>query len=100
MALPFSSMVLKLGLNGSLAPGAMTLVAWQFLSAKALREQRFFSKPDRDALQAVMLFSARTPLPAAAGNAKPCWWRWLILALRGAPGRGMTLSLRGCEIKP
>jgi hypothetical protein len=42
MALPFSSMVLKLGLSGSLAPGAMTLVAWQFLSAKALIKLRFF----------------------------------------------------------
>jgi len=38
MALPFSSMVLKLGLN---APGAKTLVAWQFLSAKALIKLRF-----------------------------------------------------------
>jgi hypothetical protein len=42
MPLPFSSMVLKLGLSGSLAPGAMTLVAWQFLSAKALIKLLFF----------------------------------------------------------
>jgi hypothetical protein len=56
-------------------------------------------KPDQDALQAVMLFSARTPPPGAAGNAnKPCWWRSLILALRGCPGPGMTLSFRDCEI--
>src|SRR6266480_4101540 len=37
-----------------------------------------------------MLFSARTPLPGAAGDAKPCWWRRLILAL--------PLSFRDCEI--
>src|SRR6266568_2671639 len=42
-----------------------------------------------------MLFSAP---PGAAGNAKPCWWRWLILAPRGCPGPGMTLSFRDCEI--
>jgi len=42
MALPFSSMVIKLGLNGSLAPAARTSVAWPFPSAKALRELRFF----------------------------------------------------------
>jgi len=41
MALPFSSMVIKLGLNGSLAPAARTSVAWPFPSAKALRELRF-----------------------------------------------------------
>ncbi len=35
-------MVIKLGLNGSLAPAARTSVALPFPSAKALRELRFF----------------------------------------------------------
>jgi hypothetical protein len=63
MALPFSSMVLKLGLNGSLVPGAMTLVAWQFPSAKALKELRFFSRPDRDALQRGYAFQRANATP-------------------------------------
>jgi len=42
MASPFSSMVIKLGLDGSLATAARTSVERPFPSAKALREQRFF----------------------------------------------------------
>jgi hypothetical protein len=42
MALPFSSMVLKLGLNGSLAPGGDDVSSVAVPFAKALKELQFF----------------------------------------------------------
>src|SRR3979490_724366 len=97
MALPFSSMVIKLGLNGSLAPAARTSLGGPFPSAKEWKELIFFLNRVEMRFR-WRCFSARERPQGAAGNAKPCWWRWLILALRGCPGPGMTLSFRDCEI--
>jgi hypothetical protein len=79
-------MVLKLGLNGSLAPGGEDVGSLAVRFGQDFERTVIFSLDRFKMRFRRHAFQRANAARGAAGNAKPCWRRRLILALPGAPG--------------